>query len=104
MHENKVRKNRKGLHACVFYYLGVGVDNDKILVLGATNLPWILDSAIRRRFVFINYINTLLNEHNFFATKKFKFKVQIIPKECENGAKLLRLGVEFHNASSNSAI
>ena len=29
---------------------GVGVDNDKILVLGATNLPWILDSAIRRRF------------------------------------------------------
>ena len=30
--------------------IGVGVDNDKILVLGATNLPWILDSAIRRRY------------------------------------------------------
>lgn len=29
---------------------GVGLDNDGILVLGATNIPWILDSAIRRRF------------------------------------------------------
>ena len=29
---------------------GVGVDNDGILVLGATNIPWVLDSAIRRRF------------------------------------------------------
>lgn len=29
---------------------GVGVDNEGILVLGATNIPWTLDSAIRRRF------------------------------------------------------
>ncbi|XP_070816435.1 vacuolar protein sorting-associated protein 4B-like [Chaetodon trifascialis] len=29
---------------------GVGNDNDGILVLGATNIPWTLDSAIRRRF------------------------------------------------------
>lgn len=29
---------------------GVGADNDKILVLGATNIPWVLDAAIRRRF------------------------------------------------------
>uniref|UniRef100_A0A131XBA6 vesicle-fusing ATPase n=1 Tax=Hyalomma excavatum TaxID=257692 RepID=A0A131XBA6_9ACAR len=29
---------------------GVGNDNDGILVLGATNIPWVLDSAIRRRF------------------------------------------------------
>lgn len=29
---------------------GVGNDNDGILVLGATNVPWELDPAIRRRF------------------------------------------------------
>ncbi|XP_072013912.1 LOW QUALITY PROTEIN: vacuolar protein sorting-associated protein 4-like [Amphiura filiformis] len=29
---------------------GLNSDNDQILVLGATNIPWVLDSAIRRRF------------------------------------------------------
>ena len=30
---------------------GVGNDNNGVLVLGATNIPWTLDSAIRRRSV-----------------------------------------------------
>ena len=29
---------------------GVGNDSTGVLVLGATNLPWSLDPAIRRRF------------------------------------------------------
>ena len=30
-------------------FTGVGVDNDGVLVLGETNTPWVLDSAIRKR-------------------------------------------------------
>ncbi|KAH8023408.1 hypothetical protein HPB51_014523 [Rhipicephalus microplus] len=47
---------------------GVGNDNDGILVLGATNIPWILDSAIRRRFekrIYIPLPDELARLHMF---------------------------------------
>jgi vacuolar protein-sorting-associated protein 4 len=44
---------------------GVGNSSDGILVLGATNLPWALDSAIRRRY------------KNFFIILKNRFERRI---------------------------
>lgn len=35
--------------SCLPFSTGVGNNNDGTLVLGATNIPWVLDSAIRRR-------------------------------------------------------
>ena len=40
----------KGLRPFPSQMQGVGNDMEGILVLGATNIPWGLDSAIRRRF------------------------------------------------------
>jgi len=42
---------------------GVGNDNEGVLVLGATNIPWSLDSAIRRRFEKRIYIPLPSAEH-----------------------------------------
>ncbi|XP_009296349.1 vacuolar protein sorting-associated protein 4B isoform X3 [Danio rerio] len=51
---------------------GVGNDNEGILVLGATNIPWTLDSAIRRRFEKRIYI-PLPEEH----ARSFMFKLNL---------------------------
>lgn len=51
---------------------GVGNNNDGILVLGATNIPWTLDSAIRRRFEKRIYI-PLPEEH----ARSFMFKLNL---------------------------
>uniref|UniRef100_A0A8C7J9I3 vesicle-fusing ATPase n=1 Tax=Oncorhynchus kisutch TaxID=8019 RepID=A0A8C7J9I3_ONCKI len=51
---------------------GVGNDNDGVLVLGATNIPWTLDSAIRRRFEKRIYI-PLPEEH----ARSFMFKLHL---------------------------
>ncbi|KAK5869933.1 hypothetical protein PBY51_024609 [Eleginops maclovinus] len=51
---------------------GVGTNNEGILVLGATNIPWTLDSAIRRRFEKRIYI-PLPEEH----ARSFMFKLHL---------------------------
>ncbi|XP_077376613.1 vacuolar protein sorting-associated protein 4B isoform X2 [Festucalex cinctus] len=51
---------------------GVGNDNEGVLVLGATNIPWTLDSAIRRRFEKRIYI-PLPEEH----ARAFMFKLNL---------------------------
>ncbi len=35
----------------LMFLLGVGTDNSGVLVLAATNIPWTLDTAIRRRYI-----------------------------------------------------
>lgn len=56
------------LFVCLFCYffpitVGVGNNNEGILVLGATNIPWTLDSAIRRR----QGISTFKQKYSFVA-------------------------------------
>ncbi|XP_023349228.1 vacuolar protein sorting-associated protein 4B [Eurytemora carolleeae] len=55
---------------------GVGNDMDGILVLGATNIPWVLDAAIRRRFEKRIYIP--LPEENA-RTSMFKLNMGTTP-------------------------
>lgn len=49
---------------------GVGKDDQGILVLGATNLPWDLDPAIRRRFERRIYISLPEKEARYGMLKK----------------------------------
>lgn len=49
-----------------YLFIGVGNDNDGILVLGATNIPWVLDAAIRRRWKLV---------YNIFLSKKYQSPV-----------------------------
>ncbi|XP_071035728.1 vacuolar protein sorting-associated protein 4 [Parasteatoda tepidariorum] len=61
---------------------GVGTDNDGILVVGATNIPWKLDDAIRRRFEKRIYI-PLPEEMARIAI--FKMNIGEIPHELNEG-------------------
>ncbi|KAH1181641.1 hypothetical protein KIL84_005367 [Mauremys mutica] len=48
--ENESEAGRRIKTEFLVQMQGVGNNNDGTLVLGATNIPWVLDSAIRRRF------------------------------------------------------
>ena len=48
--DNESESSRRVKTEFLVQMQGVNNDNDGVLVLGATNLPWALDAAIRRRF------------------------------------------------------
>ncbi len=47
---NEMASARNMMNEFLIQMQGVGKDNDGVLVLGATNLPWEIDAAMRRRF------------------------------------------------------
>jgi len=57
---------------------GVGNNNDSVLVLGATNLPWALDPAIRRRYFPFNPINPYLDSKEEFTSHSQELKQENI--------------------------
>lgn len=60
---------------------GVGNDSQGVLVLGATNIPWQLDAAIRRRFERRIYIPLPEVEAR---TRMFEINIGEVPCECTN--------------------
>lgn len=50
---------------------GVGNETDGILVLGASNIPWQLDSAIRRRCVVIAHMCAVARHYTYLTTPPF---------------------------------
>ena len=61
---------------------GVGHDDKGVLVLGATNLPWAIDPAIRRRFEKRVYIPLPDEEARFFM---LKHNMKTTPTDVQDG-------------------
>jgi vacuolar protein-sorting-associated protein 4 len=64
---------------------GVGNDDTGVLVLGATNIPWALDNAIKRRFEKRIYIPLPEAE-----ARKRMFELNVGTTPCELAAKEYR--------------
>ncbi|EDQ86898.1 uncharacterized protein MONBRDRAFT_38150 [Monosiga brevicollis MX1] len=75
--ENESESSRRIKTEFLVQMQGVGHSNDNVLVLGATNLPWALDSAIRRRFekrIYIPLPDT--------AARRVMFKLNVGDTRC----------------------
>lgn len=78
---------------------GVGKDTKGVLILGATNIPWQLDAAIRRRFqrrVHISLPDT--------AARMRMFEIAVGDTNCELGQKDYKTLAELSEGYSGSDI
>ncbi|KAF2894926.1 hypothetical protein ILUMI_11248 [Ignelater luminosus] len=81
---------------------GVGHDSEGILVLGATNIPWVLDAAIRRRFEKRIYI-PLPEEHARLVM--FKIHLGNTPTQLtEDDLKVLAKKTEGYSGADISIV
>lgn len=78
---------------------GVGKDSTGVLILGATNIPWQLDSAIRRRFQRRVYISL-----PDMAARMKMFKISIGSTPCELTVPDFRTLAELTEGYSGSDI
>ena len=73
---------------------GVGHDDTGVLVLGATNIPWSLDPAIKRRYVVSWHYNDLSHRYRRFEkriyiplpgleARKAMFEIHVGSTPCE---------------------
>ncbi|GKT35421.1 Vacuolar protein sorting-associated protein 4B [Aduncisulcus paluster] len=97
--DNESESSRRIKNEFLIQMQGVGRDNKGVLVLGATNFPWGLDSAIRRRFEKRIYIG--LPEAPA-RTAMFKIHLGKTPNELTEGD-FGKLG-EFSKGFSGSDI
>ncbi len=69
---------------------GVGHDCKDVLVLGATNLPWAIDSAVRRRFQKRVYIPLPDIKGRLAIIKKAigKNNINVTPEQLNNLAEV----------------
>lgn len=94
--EGQSESSRRVLTEFLVQMQGVGNDMKGVLVLGATNLPWGLDSAIRRRFVKRVLIPLPESEaRKQIITMTLKNSMEITPEQLEECA----AKTEGYNAS-----
>lgn len=96
---NEIILSSSSSNRILFCFAGVGNDTEGILVLGATNIPWVLDAAIRRRFEKRIYI-PLPEEH----ARLVMFKLHLGNTPTQLSEEDLKLLAKKTEGCSNSSL